>query len=275
MRDRSVVYAFIDGNYLEQRHRELVSEILGRKVEIDYPALLADLGAARAYYYNAVDDEPRHGETEAALKARVDSEVARLEAINGLSNYHLRLGSVTGKAIKKRRQKQVDVQLAVDALLHAMNNNMGVAQLVLGDLDFKPLIEALVSLGVQTIVHYAPHSASKDLVRAADVAQKITPDTAINWSKLDRNLASDRMPRAIPPEGVGGGRTVNLRRGVSRLGNVTMTTSPRHNETALSWSVEGKPYAMSHPDAEVLERFFAFSHGNIEWENSEERPVGR
>src|SRR5260221_1215127 len=91
----------------------------------------------RVFYYHSLDDERREGEVDAAFEARKQAQLDRYDKINALPGFHTRLGSVTGKSVRRRRQKMVDVQLAVDALTHAFNKNIGIAVLFAGDLDFK------------------------------------------------------------------------------------------------------------------------------------------
>ena len=136
----------------------------------------------RTYYYNAVDDRQKPGEADDAFKARVDAQLDRLDRINSLPNCHVRVGSITGRAVKRRRQKQVDVQLAVDALLHSFNRTASVITLVAGDLDFKPLVDALVTLGVQTRLAFEKTSTSIKLRGSADQALEINLQLAWEWS---------------------------------------------------------------------------------------------
>ncbi|MBD2254416.1 NYN domain-containing protein [Nostoc parmelioides] len=53
----------------------------------------------------------------------------------------------TGKA--KKEQKEIDIMIAVDMLTHSFQKNMDEATLLAGDLDFKPLIDALVLNGTE------------------------------------------------------------------------------------------------------------------------------
>src|SRR5690349_20149800 len=111
-------YLFVDGRYLDLAYNGLMDRFFGAGcgAVLDMDNVIRAASSARTYYYHAVDDEPKPGETEADLKARVDISLARFDAINALPATHVRLGTITGRALKKRRQKQVDVQLAVDAL---------------------------------------------------------------------------------------------------------------------------------------------------------------
>ena len=73
--------------------------------------------------------------SEEDFKKRLDKQTAEFNAIQPLPLFHVRHGSLTGEN-RKRRQKKVDVQLAVDALEHAFRQNMSQMVLVAGDMDF-------------------------------------------------------------------------------------------------------------------------------------------
>lgn len=50
----------------------------------------------------------------------------------------------------------VDVHLAVDALLMASRGLFSAATLMTSDLDFRPLINALVEMGIDVTLQYRP-----------------------------------------------------------------------------------------------------------------------
>ena len=86
-----------------------------------------------------------------------------------MENYatHLRLGKLTGTG-REKRQKQVDILLAVDALNHAFRRNMGRVVLLTGDQDFTPVVRALVDMGLYVTVAGDRTHTSKELIHAAD-----------------------------------------------------------------------------------------------------------
>lgn len=65
------------------------------------------------------------------------------------------------------------MQLAVDALENAAVRNMSWATLLLGDLDFQPLIVALVRFGVRVIVYHEA-GAREELLEVADERHPLT-----------------------------------------------------------------------------------------------------
>jgi len=153
-------YLFIDGGYLRPAYTQSLEGYFG---PIENPMQFLDFSelqsrhrnARKAFYYDAHDGEE---ETE-ALFQRIQRE----------RGYHVRLGVLQG-AGKGLRQKEVDIRLAVDMLTHAVNGNMSSAYLLAGDRDFRPLVDALVGLGVNVTVLYDASSISQELLGAADDA---------------------------------------------------------------------------------------------------------
>ena len=115
---RMSFYLFVDGNYLRKAYEKTMTSFFGSAPPIEYRQLIG-LGAnhQRAFYYDAVDYEPRPGETPDQTEARIAERVTLHRQINAIPNFHVREGYVsTGRRVSKREQKAVDVQLAVDAL---------------------------------------------------------------------------------------------------------------------------------------------------------------
>jgi len=130
--------------------------------------------SSKLFYYDSVDAQPRSGETPEQTAARVATADAELDRIQATPACHVREGSVTGREQRRRRQKQVDVLLAVEVLTHAFRKNFDRAILASGDLDFKPVVDSLVSLGAFTEVWYEPKHAAGELLAAADVRRELT-----------------------------------------------------------------------------------------------------
>lgn len=148
-------YLFVDGAYLRARHAEALNSVFGETADLH----LADLRTIfpgpiqRVYYYDSLHDIPKAGETAEQLTARVESQQKFFDEIQSYEGFHVRLGSLSGTS-RRFRQKEVDILLAVDALDHAFRRNMSEVTLLAGDLDFAPLVEALVRLGVWVEICY-------------------------------------------------------------------------------------------------------------------------
>lgn len=166
-------YLFIDGNYLRRAYEDTMRRFFPdvHHYNLDLRAIKQYARASKAFYYDAVD--------ESAPDA--DERKSYLDEIRALDGFHVREGTITGKA---KKQKRVDVQLAVECLTHAHNKNIWHATLIAGDLDFEPLVNALVSAGTHVHVLYERKSAAKGLYQAADVAAEMTLSTFWSWSHL-------------------------------------------------------------------------------------------
>ena len=169
-------YLFIDGGHLREYYKSAMSEWFGNDGEIDFNVMFLNsvktrrnlVSINKLFYYDCLDNVPRNGENEDKLKARIAEQELYFENIKSIVGSHVRLGRLTGKSEKKKRQKEVDIRLTVDMLNHAFRRNFDHAILLSGDGDFKPVVEALVDMGVFVTVMGDLKHTSKDLKQAAD-----------------------------------------------------------------------------------------------------------
>jgi len=175
------VAVFVDGSYLdhvldEQRqgrrvsYEKLVEAIVGRAGK--------DREIIRVYYYhclpyqgNPATEEQRQRFSRAQGFFRALQRTPRFEVRRGRLSY--RGLDSEGKPIFE--QKQVDLLLGVDLMLHATKGNVDEIFLIAGDSDFIPAIRAVKSEGILVyLVHGAkPHD---DLLDEADERIQITPE---------------------------------------------------------------------------------------------------
>ncbi len=112
--------------------------------------------------------------------AAADSEVERwLNRNDRERDTHVRRGFVAGKA--NRRQKVVDVKLAVDAMMGASRSTYDAAILVTGDGDFAPLADAIGELGPLVAACSFKDKLSDELRRAVDRVGYL-PDDPAAWA---------------------------------------------------------------------------------------------
>ena len=119
--------------------------VFGFPGDLSIQKILKSVVPFRTYYYDCVEEKPRDSERQEDFEQRVAAQNAYTSQLHSLPGVHVRLGTLAGR---KRRQKEVDVLLAVDMLTHGFNRNMGRAALLSGDLDFRPVVEALVRGGI-------------------------------------------------------------------------------------------------------------------------------
>ena len=146
------------------------------------------------------------------------------------------------------------------------NKNIWHATIVAGDLDFEPLVTALVNTGVHVHVLYERRSAAKRLHQAADVAQEMTLRDFGSWSKYsykashpapvfdDTMNGSGSLPSgvlAIPKQGLWNKRPVMLCQREPPLS--AMLHFPVHDELSSQ--------TVLFTDAEQLQQYFLLVHG--------------
>src|SRR5690242_3733672 len=144
---RETGYLFVDMANFRRYFDENIMRWTGVTTPIDYKVLAKSKDAKKAFFYDCIDDRRKPGETDEDYNARLKKQEDEFAKISSIENTHVKLGSMTG-TYKNRRQKGVDISLAVDALRHAERGNMKVALLVSGDGDFKPLVQTLVEMGL-------------------------------------------------------------------------------------------------------------------------------
>lgn len=174
-------YLFIDAGHLRNLGKTQIEDHFG-EFEFDLSHTKQSLEALKCFYYDSLPGKPRSSESEDMFATRKQKAQERVEKIRRYEGFHVRLGSVSGKD-RKERQKQVDVLLAVDMLTHAFRNNMTHAVLVTGDLDFKPVVDALVYAGVYVTLRYGEEITSSELVASADRAEPISTIELTSWAR--------------------------------------------------------------------------------------------
>jgi uncharacterized LabA/DUF88 family protein len=255
-------YLFIDGKYLRDVHDRALRPIFGITPEVDLLNLKKQAGAQRVFFYDCMDETKLAGETDEAFQTRQQKQDKYFGSIRDGSGFHLRLGTLAGKR-PKLRQKEVDVQLAVDMLTHGFSRNMVKAVLIAGDLDFRPIVEALVRGGVFVEIWYEKTSASRDLFWAADYGRELRFHD-FYWMSDKKFLEKYRLPIERPncendlilatskKSGTAAGKTVQL----FDRGRV-------HWLHAVGW--HGKSLTLELDNPEILERYFSAFYAPIEW----------
>ena len=173
-------------------------------------------------------------------------------------------GVVTGSG-GRARQKQVDVQIAVDMLTHSYRGNMHQAAFIAGDRDFKPLVEAVVREGMFIEIWFEKASASTDLLDAADGRSPL--DLYSMYRYLARDFQEDHpLPKRWVAEGrdIGSAqlqKTGECAEGAAELydgdGEYTLIRPRQNNEDDM--------LHMAHSDLDFLERVAASMDGAVAW----------
>jgi uncharacterized LabA/DUF88 family protein len=255
-------YLFIDGKYLREIHGQIIKYLFDEIAGIDLTQLKTQAQAQRVFFYDCENDIKGERESEVDFQARKSKQDAYFQTIQALPGFHLRLGTLTGKR-PRLRQKEVDVQLAVDMLTHGFNRNMNKAVLLAGDLDFRPIVEALVRNGVFVEVWYERASAAKDLFWAADFGRELSKQDI--YALTDPKFtAANPLPRAssVRPDS----NTVsyrNARPGKTNGKKILLIQDHSSKLFVEEWG--GAPLLVEHRDPKLLEKFFTLFYAPIDW----------
>jgi len=163
------VMVFIDGAYLRIRCKKF-----GGHDDIRWSSLSWQLirmfntygtnpynaNLIRIYYYDAKPPE---------TDPNYEEDMKYFERIESQYAFTVRLGKLVESTKGKRRQKGVDILMAIDALTMAYQNQYETAMFLLGDADFKPLIEAVKHAGKKTLGIYYRPTCPKDLSDSFDM----------------------------------------------------------------------------------------------------------
>jgi uncharacterized LabA/DUF88 family protein len=167
-----IQYLFIDGGCLRQSICEVERNFAGgRKLDVNFAALT--VGFEKVFYYDALPSKSGD-ESDTDYQARHDAAASLHDHLGALDRFHVYEGE-TRRSLsrKKQEQKKVDIMIAVDMLTHSFRRNMQRATLLTADLDFKPLLDALVTEGMFVTLWYPPNRTNPDLIRSADQRRRL------------------------------------------------------------------------------------------------------
>jgi uncharacterized LabA/DUF88 family protein len=261
-------YVFIDGEYLRHRHREEMSRFFGVDGELELSPIMKHAGATRVYFYDAVDYSQGPAEDEATWEKRVVAREQFLASIGALSGFHVRPGSV--RRGKKREQKEVDVLLAVDMMEHVLNGTMSKAILIAGDVDFRPVVGALVRHGIIVHVWYHSGSFAQELPGAADFGHEIRFRQLHSWN-TEAFKRTYRVPKEENRAGDAWGDLVKVGSLNPRYSSrVRLYKSADGHEpvTFFLWiEINSWDRIMIYDtDLDLIERYVAVQYAPIQWE---------
>lgn len=259
-------YLFIDGGHLHRYYYQGVLKWFEEQGELNFAILKNSFKATKCFYYDCLDDIKRDDETEADFSIRVAKQETDFNKIREVYGTHVRLGSLTGTA-KNKRQKKVDILLAVDMMNHATRRNMHKAVLLSGDRDFEPLVESLVEMGLIIEVAGDERHTSKDLAYAADAYRKITFDDYFAWSS---EFLKSKYPRPDKWTGTGMLNVINggrlIKKGVVGEYELALYASSNKFFAHLKHDDLSQSFAYTLSDLERLQLYVEVMHSGINWQ---------
>lgn len=262
---RPIEYLFVDGAYLRGHLEEWSRDFFaGGRMDLDFAQFAR--GFQKTFYYDCLP--PKHkGEAQEAYAERIRPQQKSFDALKEIPGFHVYEGTSSGTGAKAR-QKQVDIMIAVHMLSHTIRHNMSRAMLVAGDLDFKPLIDALIQEGMYVTLWCNRRSTSRELEYAADARRDLSlPDV---WSRCTEDFRKvNPMPNSSsgPSLHKDDGITI-VREGVSNKGEHVILLRHRSGKHTIEFrdlNNEEHHVRWQHKDAELLERFLAETSITITW----------
>lgn len=263
MTQSEIKYLYIDGAYFEQVVTKFASDYYGGDtLEIDFAKLGKEF--KRVFYYNALPPKQRN-ESQEEYECRKQAKSREFHVIGRLRGFHVREG-VVRRGSNRNEQKMVDVLIAVDMLSHTMRKNMDMAVLITGDLDFQPLLDALVDAGMYTILRSDPRTTAGDLTAAADESHPITITDIYAWA-TDSFRTSHPFPQSFSTssrEEIGsliatGHTLIGDKIGLFHDGSNFCITFPDHNNKGYSIYIR-------HNDRKFLERYVSDTRFKFSWD---------
>jgi uncharacterized LabA/DUF88 family protein len=174
-------YLFVDGGCLRSICERVSEEYFrGEKISINYKRL--GHGFLKVFYYDCLPPK-RNNQSDEDYKKIYDERLREFNDIRKINGFHVSEGYSRHRK-KIVEQKTVDVSIAVDMLTHTFMKNMQKATLLTSDLDFLPLINALVLQGMYVNLWYHEGHTNEDLIIAADSHEAVTVSDIYFWSSL-------------------------------------------------------------------------------------------
>jgi uncharacterized LabA/DUF88 family protein len=256
-------YLFIDGGHLRAHYGRTVREWFGSNGAIDFEKLKVKMEAVKLFYYDSVDDEPRRGEDEATARERIARQRMMLDSVQEMVGSHVREGSMTGP--KHRRQKEVDILLAVEMMNHAIRKNMSRVVLLAGDRDFRPVVDSLVQMGTFVVVVGDKAHVSRELVKAADSSILLTFD---NYFELSARSLQAEYPLPVSNQirySNGFYEGTPVAQGELADGRIVIISVPQMYRAYVPTGDSVNAYTFDFKDAGRLKLYIKLRFGEVNW----------
>lgn len=176
-------YLFIDAASLDARVKQ-ISELYanGDALHLNWWQVAA--GYQKVFFYDALPGQKR-AEAPGEYEVRRNTAEERHRYLQTFDRFRVYQGDARWRSGRGHEQKKVDVMIAVDMMKHTIRRNMDEAALIASDVDFAPLLNALVDEGMFVTLIYSPGKTSQELLGAADARIGLT--AAQLWEWLDQS----------------------------------------------------------------------------------------
>ncbi|MET4369444.1 hypothetical protein ABIA99_002129 [Bradyrhizobium sp. LB12.1] len=243
-------YLFIDGACL----RTTITEV--EKTYTDDRVITVDFGKLtqhfdKVFYYDALPSK-HGGETDDQFTARLEQAKSFHDKLGELDRFHVYEGDTRrSPSLRKQQQKKVDIMIAVDMLTHSFRRNMERATLLASDVDFKPLLDALVAEGMFVTLWYPPKRTNTDLIKSADRREQL------DVRAIHGALAGSSVQFDIPQLWYSGGKSEGevIRTWEADEGEVGLYTTERGFMVIAPKDARGMYLHIQHSEMTLLKIF--------------------
>ena len=262
---KSTEYLFVDGQCLQHAIRDIEQDL---DVSINFSYKKLGAGFKRVFYYDCLPRQKKD-ESEQDYLERIKPIQTRHDHLRSLPGFHVFEGEVRRSSISKRtEQKKVDTMIAVDMLMHSFRQNMDSATLITNDLDFKPVLDALVQIGMYVMLWHRTSNIVSELTHSADHSLPLTYEFMKDWiieprlvHKVEnslRQLAFDNQDSFVA-SGILGEARVTLHKADEDLQYWLVKNHGPHNQFYSGYQITAKE--------ENIFAFVKFAIGDVRWEN--------
>jgi uncharacterized LabA/DUF88 family protein len=221
----------------------------GRAITVDFGRLTERFD--KVFYYDALPSK-HASETDDQFTARLEQAKSFHDKLAELDSFHVYEGDTRrSPSLRKQQQKKVDIMIAVDMLTHSFRRNMERATLLASDVDFKPLLDALVSEGMFATLWYPPKRTNTDLIKSADRREQL------DVRAIHGALAASSVQFDIPRHWYSGGKSDGeiIRTWQTDEGELGLYSSQGALMVITPKDARGMYLHIQHPDMTLLKTF--------------------
>ncbi|MGB3402564.1 MAG: NYN domain-containing protein [Microcoleaceae cyanobacterium] len=245
---KEIQYLFIDGGCLQQ----LISDVSetyfgGQQIDFDYSLFAQQFN--KVFYYDALPPR-KNNESDEEHEKRVNEKIDFFNHLRSINGYHVYEG-VSRRRRKSVEQKEVDILIAVDLLTHTFRRNMHQVAFLTSDLDFRPLIEAIVREGMYIHLWYRKGKTNKELIYAADSRKPLTDQDVFDWC-----TANFRKQYQLPTASSQSGKNID---GLTLI----ETWTPEYGPVSEIYT-DGNQYKLIFPSMHNLNNYTTVTYSDLE-----------
>jgi uncharacterized LabA/DUF88 family protein len=256
-------YLFVDGAYFREVLENIGREFFGG----DEPTVdFAKFGQpySKVFYYDcyAPQKDDELDEDYRQRCAKQDEDYFR--KLHLLDRWHVIKGVTAGKG-DKARQKNVDVQIAVDMLTHSYRRNVRRMAFLAGDQDFAPLVDAVAREGMDVELWYEERSVNKELLYAADTQRKLDIYTVYDFL-TPQFQKQHPLPRRLGEIGKAIDNAVLLQSGVGNEEDIELyQAGDQYVIFHTDRFNEGRFMTIRSTDLRLLKKAYESTYGRVVW----------